>query len=372
MNMEALMNEALERINRQYGIRLMLEKARPGCVFPKVDIMGCFVRFNPKIRSFLTLYNLMLQFPSIDSESVVFFRLYNLYLDCDAYPKAEVALDQLEKEVNQIIRKIDRRYVNSVTQSVELQMLFILLHESSHALFYYRPEIAAEFLADARRSVEEVQDLYTKGLPNRMKGYMDSMIPDGLPDDIRAEASKEQQEKMRQYGRQIFDFSGYLQSGGEGMLEEFACDHLAWQQALVQYMEKAGMLGEAVLRSNINLLLTLHILDYDKALRSIFTGEADEKQINLVRDAGIRHAALRDCIWHFYKETYTADHSHEFLRQSEERDERAKRLLLCSTFNHASEIIDLRDQPFRLPDEPRINVLEERFAEIEERILEFC
>ena len=63
---------------------------------------------------------------------------------------------------------------------------------------------------------------------------------------------------------------------------------------------------------------------------------------------------------------------HEFLRQSEERDERAKRLLLCSTFNHASEIIDLRDQPFRLPDEPRINVLEERFAEIEERILEFC
>ena len=73
MNMEALMNEALERINRQYGIRLMLEKARPGCVFPKVDVMGCFVRFNPKIRSFLTLYNLMLQFPSIDSESVVFF-----------------------------------------------------------------------------------------------------------------------------------------------------------------------------------------------------------------------------------------------------------------------------------------------------------
>lgn len=70
--MEALMNEALERINRQYGIRLMLEKARPGCVFPKVDVMGCFVRFNPKIRSFLTLYNLMLQFPSIDSESVVF------------------------------------------------------------------------------------------------------------------------------------------------------------------------------------------------------------------------------------------------------------------------------------------------------------
>ncbi|MCS3062884.1 hypothetical protein NXX40_09385 [Parabacteroides distasonis] len=113
-------------------------------------------------------------------------------------------------------------------------------------------------------------------------------------------------------------------------------------------------------------------MDYDKALRSIFTGEADEKQINLVRDAGIRHAALRDCIWHFYKETYPADHSHEFLRQSEERDERAKRLLLCSTFNHASEIIDLRDQPFRLPDEPRINVLEERFAEIEERILEFC
>ena len=53
--MEALMNEALERINQQYGIRLTLEKARPGCVFPQVDVKGCLVRFNPKIRSFLTL-----------------------------------------------------------------------------------------------------------------------------------------------------------------------------------------------------------------------------------------------------------------------------------------------------------------------------
>lgn len=70
-------------------------------------------------------------------------------------------------------------------------MLFTLLHRSSYALLYYYPGVAAEFLADTHYSVEEIQGLRTKGFPNRVKGYMDSMTPDGLPDDMRAEAPKE-------------------------------------------------------------------------------------------------------------------------------------------------------------------------------------
>lgn len=137
-------------------------------------------------------------------------------------------------------------------------------------------------------------------------------------------------------------------------------------------MEKAGMPGEAVFRPNISLLSTLHILSYDETLRGIFTGEVDEKQASLVRGTGVCYAALRNYIWHFYKEAYPTDHSHESLCQSEERDGCARRLLLYSAFNYVSEAIDLWDQPFRLSDGSRINVLEERSAGIGEKVLEFC
>lgn len=366
--MEELLNEALVRIKEQYGINFTLVKSRPGDVFPEINVGACQIKFNPKIVSFLTLYNLLLQLPSIDSEAVTLFRLYNLYLNNDEYQHATLILEQLEKEVEYIFQKTKRKSIAPVTQSTEQQILFILLHETAHAIFHYCPKVRTEYIEIAQRSIKNIQGLYSSTLPERMKEYMNSFLPEGLPEEIREEAAKEQFEKFKQYGNLIFDFSVYLQPDNDGMLEEFACDRFAWQRALVHYMEMVGILGEATLRSNIDILLTLHILDYDKALRNIFTGDSDDKQIELIRNAGARHASLRDAIWHFYKEIYPADHSHEFLQLSEKRDERAKRLLMCSTVNHIIDINTLHNIQFRLPEEDMVDKLEKRFAEIEKEI----
>lgn len=98
--MESLMQEALYRVQQQYGMDLKLSKSRPGSVLPKIELQRGEVSFNPKLQSFLTLYNLMMQLENIDSECVTLFRLYNLYLDNDAYSLAEDTLAKLEHELD--------------------------------------------------------------------------------------------------------------------------------------------------------------------------------------------------------------------------------------------------------------------------------
>lgn len=77
--MESLMQEALNRVRKQYGVDLQLSKSRPGSVLPKIELQGGEISFNPKLQSFLTLYNLMMQLENIDSECVTLFRLYNYW-----------------------------------------------------------------------------------------------------------------------------------------------------------------------------------------------------------------------------------------------------------------------------------------------------
>ncbi len=363
--METLLKEALDRVEQQYDIRVSRVNSRPGSVLPQVDVRSSEIRFNPKLESFLTLYNLVIQLEDADTECVSLFRLYNLYLDNDAYALAEEALNRLDKELASFVQMVRRGHVRPVRRSVEVQMLFFLLHEAAHAVFYHCPSVRQKFMEDARNSVKDFLDLPVDDLPDRQKEYLRTFVPNGLPKELQEYMLEELCATLRQHQKDIYDFSRYLQPEYEWMLEEFACDHFAWQRALVQYMEKVGFGGDAVLRSNIDLQLTLHIYAYDQGLQSIFTNSSEEEKIAEIREGGIRRAALRDCIYRFYKQIYPCDDASTFLHEAEERDERAKRLLVCSTVRHIQDMATLQDltpEPF---SEPRVAALEARWEEME-------
>lgn len=367
--MESLMQEALDRVRRQYGVGLKLSKSRPGSVLPKIELQSGEIRFNPKLQSFLTLYNLMIQLEDIDSECVTLFRLYNLYLDNDAYSLAESILRQLEHELDSFVRQLRSVDIRSVKQSVEIQMLFFLLHEIGHAVVYHKSEVRQQLLEDAKKSVKFFSDIQTDHIPEKMKDYLHTFVPNGLPKELQQEMFDGIYTTYIKHWKEIYDFSRYLQPENEWMLEECACDHFAWLRAWVQYMEKVGMSGEAVMRCNIDLQLTLHIYNYDKAMESIFVQKSEDGKIDELREEGIRRAALRDCIHNFYKQIYPVDHASQFLSLAEKRDERAKRLLICSTVQHITDMNTLQDVPSELFSVSRVEALEERFAEIEKRVL---
>lgn len=367
--MESLMQEALDRVRKQYGVDLKLSKSRPGSVLPKIELQRGEISFNPKLQSFLTLYNLMMQLENIDSECVTLFRLYNLYLDNDAYSLAEDTLAKLERALDSFVQQLRHVDIRSVKQSVEIQLLFFLLHEAGHAVVYHNSEVRQQLLEDAKKSVKFFSDIQTDNIPEKMKDYLKTFVPNGLLKELQQEMLDGIYTTYIRHLKEIYDFSRYLQPENEWMLEECACDHFAWQRALVQYMEKVGMSGEAVMRCNIDLQLTLHIYNYDKAMESIFVQKSEEAKIDELREEGIRRAALRDCIHNFYKQIYPVDHASQFLSLAEKRDERAKRLLVCSTVQHITDMNTLQDVPSEPFSVSRVEALEERFAEIEKRVL---
>ena len=341
--MESLMQEALDRVRKQYGVDLKLSKSCPGSVLPKIELQSGEIRFNPKLQSFLTLYNLMMQLEDTDSECVTLFRLYNLYLDNDAYSLAENSLHQLEHELDSFVRQFRRVDIRSVKQSVEIQLLFFLLHEAGHAVVYHKSEVRQQLLEDAKKNVKFFSDIQTDNIPESMKDYLKTFVPDGLPKELQQEMLNGVYITLKRHLNDIYDFSRYLQPENEWMLEECGCDHFAWQRALVQYMEKVGMSGDAVLRCNIDLQLTLHIYNYDKAMESVFVQRSEEAKIDELREEGIRRAALRVCIYNFYKQ--------------------------ISTVQHITDMNTLQDVPSEPFSVSRVEALEERFAEIEKRVL---
>jgi len=369
MTLEALFTDALHRIEAQYDLKVTLSEARAGKVFPEVDRLGRRIFFNPKIKAFVTLYNLMLLYPRSGSEAISLFTLYNLYMDTDSYEQASSALHALEREVARLHRMLWWKSKRPVIHSVDMQVLFILLHEAAHVVFYDKPELRQEYVGRARQRVEGMR-IDTAGLPERMEEYMNSFIPDGLPEAIRREMAKEQREKMKQYVNRIFDFDVYLNPDDDSMLEEFSCDEMAWSRTIVQYMETT-LSGERILETNIDILMALYILDYDRCIQAIYTNMCEERLAELPRMAGVRHASLRECIYRFYKDVFPYDHSHTFLRQSEARDEGGKRLLIPSMFNHIADMAALQDKTPRKYTPVRIQELETHFQKIEGRILDF-
>lgn len=369
MSVEALFAGAQQRIETQYGITVMLRNARAGKVFPEVDVLNRQIFFNPRIKAFITLYNPILLYSKSGSEAISLFTLYNLYLDVGFYTQAAAALNLLEREVNRLHRSLCWKSRRPLIQSVNMQVLFILLHEAAHIIFHFNSDMRADYVNRARQRVENMR-IETTGLPKRVKGYMESLIPRELPEEIRRVAVKGQYEKMEKYADRIFNFNCYLNPDDDSMLEEFSCDEMAWNRNIVQLMETT-LSDEIVLEGNIDILMALYILDYDRCLKFVYTDSCEEKMPEFPRVAGIRHASLRECISHFYKETFPSDYSLAFLRQSEELDERSKHLLMSSMFDHITDISVLKDETWRVPDLKRIKELEMHFAEIEQRILAF-
>ena len=358
----------LERLRQDYRIRVTLVQSRPGRVFPQVDTLRCSIQFNPKLRGFAVLYALMLRYPAEGYEAVSQYTLYNLYLDADSYSEASTALDRLEQEITRLEHTLPSSTLNGLECTVDTQQLFILLHEAAHIVLTHCPDERAWYDRQARRRVEEMR-VNTDGLADRMRAYLEDLLPDSLPADIRHCFSEEQHRYLSGHADRLFDVDHLLQAD-DSWLEELSCDQLAWSYALSAIGEACPS-ENALLQANTDILLSLYVMDYDKALNASFDGTAGTKLSSLPLRAGIRHGSLRESIWLYYKMLAPSDRSHAFMDLHQSRDEAAKRLLMRSLLEHVPDMHQLRHSQDRPVRPSAIMALEGRFVAIEQRICDF-
>ena len=369
MNIWKIFTDNLQGLQEEMGVSIRLTETRRGSLFPRVDLNTGEVLFNTKLRAFVALYNYMLLHPETGCEAVLLYTLYNMYLDTCRYDDADQCLTRLEAELSKIQSAAGSETDPFTAQSVELQVIFILLHECVHMVFHVNRDYRTLILQNVRGRMED-QQIDPSDIPDRIKKYMESFIPDNMPDDLRQQLTQEMHEKMKELAGQIFDFSQYLDPSDDSMLEEFGCDQVACGLALGSFIN-LNPKGDAVMEAAIEMFMALYILDYDRCFQSIYRGQCAERMVEMPRIAGARHANLRGFIYELFLQHGTREIAREFLRQAEARDEGGKRLILPSVLDHLTDMLVMQHTAEGQPQRSRALPLEQRFARIEAEILRF-
>lgn len=367
MNIQRILTDTLRDIQDEMGIDIKLTETRLGHLFPKVNLRTGEVIFNTKLRALVTLYNYMQLHPDTGCETISLYTLYNVYMETYRYDDADKTLTLLVKELSRFPVSPGGETDCLTAQSVDLQVVFILFHECAHMLFHSDSDLRARILGNVRQRMEDMR-IDPTDIPDRMRAYIESFVPEELPEEIRREMMQEMHEKMKQYAGDIFDFSKYLDPNNDSTLEEFGCDQVACGFALARFIN-LNPKGDAVMEAAIEMFMALYILDYDRCFRSIYAGQCEEHMVEMPRIAGARHANLRGFIHELFLAHGTEEIAHEFLRQAEARDESGKRLMLPSVFDHLADMMTLQHSEEGKPLRSRALELENRFAEVEKKIL---
>lgn len=367
MNIWKLFTDNLQGLQDEMGVSIHLKETRKGHLFPKVNTNTGEILFNTKLRAFVTLYNYMLLHPETGCEMVSLYTLYNIYNDTCRYDDADEALTRLEAELSKFQSADDSKTDTLTAQSVELQVIFILLHECAHMLFHVNRNYRALILQNVRERMEDLQT-DSSDISDRIKDYVESFVPDDLPDDFRWQLTQKMREKMQELSGQVFDFSKYLDPSDDSTLEEFGCDQVACGLALGRFIN-LNPKGDAVLEAAIEIFMALYILDYDRCFQSIYRGLCEERIVEMPRIAVARHANLRVFIYELFLQHGTCEIAREFLHQAEARDEGGKRLMLPSVFDHLTDLMVMLHTKEGEPQRNRALSLEQRFADVETKIL---
>lgn len=357
----------LKSVKQEYGVGIRFKEDATGKLFPEVREEQCEIYFNPHLFLLAILYNLSLQYKEVDTKAVSLYTLYNIYMAADDYAHARRILEDLEKEVARIERVTQGTGGEAVGNAANLQMLFILLHETYHILFSRLPDMKEHSLAGAYQRVEELKAMLPSAENKRqMLEEMYRLIPTGIPAEEREQIKREMAEKYSVRMDEICDYDLYLDKEN-GMLEELACDLQAWN-LLVHQLEGSGCPGKDILQANAWTFMALNIMDYDKFLNTFYKGDCGAKEAVNPRTAILRHSFLRSYILTYYDKHPSHTFS-DFRRMVEAMEDNARSGLIAGLTSYAGDIKTLKEAGFRIPDFAVRDELEEKAGKVCDRVL---
>lgn len=357
----------LKSVKQEYGIGIHFKEDTTGKLFPEVREEQCEIYFNPHLFLLVILYNLSLQYKEVDTNAVSLYTLYNMYMAADDYAHARRILEELEREMARIERVVRGTGGEAVGNATNLQMLFILLHETYHILFSRLPGMKEQALAGAYQRVEDLKTMLPSAENKlQMLEEMYRLIPAGIPMGEREKIKREMAKKLSDRMGEICDYDLYLDKEN-GMLEELACDLQAWN-LLVHQLEGSGCLEKDILQANAWIFMALNIMDYDKFLNTFYKGDCGAKEAVNPRTAILRHSFLRSYILTYYDKHLSHTFS-DFRRMVEAMEDNARSGLIAGLTSYAGDVKALKESSFRIPDFAVRDELEAKAETISDRIL---
>lgn len=269
-------------LQHYHQIEAQVEETRGTDLFPEAEFSGdtgTVLRFNPKVQTILTLYNLAMSRGCATGEAVVRYVLFHAALETDRYDLARTHLDGFRKEVSRLgLAGISDDTREEVGAQLLIQLYFTIFHESFHIILHHHPDERCMALATTRELLLDIKTEWEDGLslvgeeeilnhPKTLQ-HMDALIPKGLPEFERKEM-KEALWKQLSANRISPEYIDRVLQSDPTLVEEITCDRQAWLN-LLPILQGGEATDRDILQIHLWLFVIFNAMDFNKVLQAQF------------------------------------------------------------------------------------------------------
>lgn len=279
-----IFRQITESLRHYYGIQVVLEIARGADMSPESKTVttggqtGYAIRFNPKVQTVLSLYNLAMGDGVDIGETVCRYALFHAFLELDDYESARRHLDAFSREVRRLrLNRRTQEQREDARGQLLVQLYFIMMHESFHIIFRHSSESGSMAAETTRELLRDMKDELADQLSlitndellshPQTQEHLAALIPPTLPREEREAMMAQMREEMKS-GPYTTDYIDQLVSGSDDvLLEELSCDRQAW----LNFTDMATVDGcstEDLLQFHLWFFVVFCAMDFNRSILS--------------------------------------------------------------------------------------------------------
>lgn len=315
-----IFRQIAESLRHYYGIRAVPEIAHGADMFPESKTVitegqtGHAIRFNPKVQTVLSLYNLAMSDGTDIGETVCRYALFHAFLELDDYEAARRHLDAFRHEVQRL--HLDHRTQDLREEAhgqILVQLYFIMMHESFHIIFRHSPEsgktaaeTTQELLRDMKDELADQLSLITNDellSHPKTQEHLAALIPSTFPQEQREAMMAQMREEMKSDPYSTDYIDRLIDGSDDVLLEELACDRQAWLN-FTDMATADGCSAEELLQFHLWFFVVFCAMDFNQAILSQYRPairahyQYDGKRVVL------RHKAFKTLLQQYNPEVY--------------------------------------------------------------------
>lgn len=259
-----LYNLISNSVKEAYGIELTFKNSYRLDLFPR--LVGREIHVNEKLNIILELFNSGITYGINTGYAIGHYIMFQSFWFYNDYENADFHLSAFEDEVDEII-KVSHPASNALVNNAHnyIQVFYILLHESFHALYGARPDIKAMALETTEAIMQDIKEEYR----------------DTEKDDNR------DVEVMCEYFDLIAD------GKEQNVAEEISCDRQAWLNLINDVQRSQNPTDEEIMVYHQIVFMTLSIMDLTKVLQSVYNPKIKDAFGDDTREIFTRQIAFK-------------------------------------------------------------------------------
>ncbi len=343
------------------------------------EISAYTLRFNPKVQTVLTLYNLALNHACNTGEAILRYALFHACLEMDDYAQARIHLDAFRQEISRLhLSALSEEEKENLSAQLLIQLYFLLFHESFHLILHRHPEqrsltsdTTTQLLLDIKSEWEDGLSLVSEEeLLNHPKTHrhLCNMIPQELSEAERQSLEENLYEQLSAGGLSPAYIDRVLRED-KTLMEEISCDRQAWLNLLPLFQED-GATEQDILQIHLWMFAVFNAMDFNKVLQAQFVPSLHGKVPYEGMRVVLRHKAFKTLLRQYSPEVYQLIKS-EYLDLNDGL-ESVYRSAVMALYRHADGLASLyakHQAGYSVPNFAQLRQLEKEMEEASKILL---